>query len=93
MVDYWFVAKVVVPNPFRESEVWNPMIYKRLIIKSIREPVVPNLPRISSTASQTKTPLISARRSERKTRPELFLVIYWQSMIYEKPKRHQVKRR
>ena len=72
MVDYWFVAKVVVPNPFRESEVWNPMIYKRLIIKSIREPVVPNLPRISSTASQTKTPRIAARRSERKTRPELY---------------------
>ena len=66
----------MVPNPFRESEVWNPMIYKRLIIKSIREPVVPNLPKNFGTASQTKTPRIAARRLERKTRLELFLVMY-----------------
>ena len=45
------------------------------------------------TCPQTKTPRMAARRLERKTRLELFLVIYWKSMFYTKPKRHQVKHR
>ena len=43
--------------------------------------------------AQTKTPRMAARRLKRKTRLELFLVIYWKSMFYTKLKRHQVKHR